>query len=620
MSMAWFAASDGTTDPDEDAVVTHEHVDVPGRVREPVVVTFDGRYVWSFVPPRDGERTRAGWRVTWPEPLRPRLDGSTHVRVRSQDEEEVLLDRSISFRGNPEPLSLVDNHGHPLAVDRAGHLTRVFEQTDDEARRHVVEGAARALADLREKVGVEAHLSYGGLLGAVREGRMIGHDSDLDLAYLSRHTHPADIVLEAYRIEREMRVLGWKVVRMSGADLKLFVPLPDGRSVHVDVFGAFHVGDTFYQLGGRSGHLPREAIAPASTVTLEGVTLAAPHDPEMVLAFLYGPGWRRPDPAFQSEDPAAGLRRLDGWLRGFRTHLIEWNELFRYRRADLPSVPSTFALWVDEQIGPASRIIEIGTGNGRDAVHFAQQGHALTALDFSGAAIRQTRRKLRRLGDEPDVRVLVLNDLRAALLAGAELAREPHPPHVYARELLGCLDADARTNLWRLCDMTLRRGGSLFLEFAASQRGVAVAAPSPEDPAAGLVERLDPDSVTAEIEARGGRVLTSEVGPGVDFLDRPDPAIARMHVRWDRRDLPLTSQGAQMTKRTDAGRNAVRRAGLLPAWVRDLRASVQENRRLHRRVAELTDLVTELLVPLADRDEEKARALLERYRETTLQP
>ena len=52
--------------------------------------------------------------------------------------------------------------------------------------------------------------------------------------------------------------------------------------------------------------------------------------------------------------------------------------------------------------------------------------------------------------------------------------------------------------------------------------------------------------------------------------------------------------------------------------MKDLAASVKENRRLNRRVAELTDVVAELLIPLADRDEERARELLASYRETTL--
>ena len=62
---------------------------------------------------------------------------------------------------------------------------------------------------------------------------------------------------ESFRMERELRRLGWKVIRMSGADLKLFLPLPDGRNVHIDIFGAFHIEGTFYQLGGRSGQLDR---------------------------------------------------------------------------------------------------------------------------------------------------------------------------------------------------------------------------------------------------------------------------------------------------------------------------------------------------------------------------
>ena len=48
--------------------------------------------------------------------------------------------------------------------------------------------------------------------------------------------------------------------------------------------------------------------------------------------------------------------------------------------------------------------------------------------------------------------------------------------------------------------------------------------------------------------------------------------------------------------------------------LRLLEEEVQENRRLNRRVAELTDLVTELLVPLARNDDVETQAVLERYR------
>ena len=56
-----------------------------------------------------------------------------------------------------------------------------------------------------------------------------------------------------------------------------------------------------------------------------------------------------------------------------------------------------------------------------------------------------------------------------------------------------------------------------------------------------------------------------------------------------------------VTARTIAQRvRAGRRAGV-HTRLDALEAEVQENRRLNRRVAELTDLVTELVVPLARR-------------------
>jgi len=383
------------------AVVTDEYVVVPASVVDPVVVSFDGTYVWSFVPRRDGGRTRAGWRVPWPAVMDPHLDGTTTVRLADAQGRHVYFEAPVSFRSNSDGLALRDGKGNPLAVDSAGHLTRVFSETTQDGRQEIVVGTARAIKDLRETVGIDAHISYGCLLGAVREGRMIGHDSDSDLAYLSHHTHPADVVRESYRIEREMRTLGWKVVRMSGADLKLFLPLADGRTVHVDVFGAFHVEGTFYQMGGRSGHLPPEALTPASTVVLEGVELAAPADPERVLEFLYGPTWRVPDPAFQPVDPWPGLRRIEGWMRGVRTHVSRWNETYRNNRRDLPAKPSTFAQWTATRMPAASRVVDLGSGAGRDSAWFVRQGHEVVALDFSGAALRFTRNRLARRVSRP---------------------------------------------------------------------------------------------------------------------------------------------------------------------------------------------------------------------------
>ncbi|MEV5003678.1 hypothetical protein MRBLML1_004342 [Nocardioides sp. LML1-1-1.1] len=49
--------------------------------------------------------------------------------------------------------------------------------------------------------------------------------------------------------------------------------------------------------------------------------------------------------------------------------------------------------------------------------------------------------------------------------------------------------------------------------------------------------------------------------------------------------------------------------------VRALEAEVQENRQLNRRIAELTDVVAELLIPLEARDQAKVDEVLKRYQQ-----
>jgi hypothetical protein len=55
-------------------------------------------------------------------------------------------------------------------------------------------------------------------------------------------------------------------------------------------------------------------------------------------------------------------------------------------------------------------------------------------------------------------------------------------------------------------------------------------------------------------------------------------------------------------------------SGDLEKRVAALEEAVQENRALNVRLAELTDVVTELLLPVAARDEERLEELLGKYR------
>ena len=71
---------------------------------------------------------------------------------------------------------------------------------------------------------------------------------------------------------------------------------------------------------------------------------------------------------------------------------------------------------------------------------------------------------------------------------------------------------------------------------------------------------------------------------------------------------------------TAAVRRRFTAAITLPRRIRALEEAVSENRRLNRRIAELTDVVAELLVPATERDEQRLEELLGAYRRDALAP
>jgi flagellar biosynthesis/type III secretory pathway chaperone len=77
----------------------------------------------------------------------------------------------------------------------------------------------------------------------------------------------------------------------------------------------------------------------------------------------------------------------------------------------------------------------------------------------------------------------------------------------------------------------------------------------------------------------------------------------------------LRSRGKQAARNLGRFRAGVQAEGLdaLRDRVSELEEEVQECRQLNLRLAELTDVVQELLLPIAQRDESKISEIMERY-------
>ena len=488
---------------------------------------FDGRRIWSLDPTRfslggDGSRL-----VKWPRRLVPRLHGSARVTVRTHVSEEVILDQEVRFDAAAERLQLSDSKDRALTVTKWGSLAPAFADAGSDDREALVVAVAEVLRTINEGTRLPAFAAYGTLLGAVRSGRLIGHDHDADIAFLSDAQHPADLARDSFALQRFLHRHGWDARRGGNAFLTVHVQLPSGASSHIDVFTAHHLGDMLYLERWVSGPVRRHELLPLGEVVLEGQPLAAPRDPPALLAATYGPGWATPDPSFSFSVPIAVRRHFGGWMGSFALGRARWSKYHSEGRVDVADVgPSDFARWASDRLVTGAAVCDLGCGAGTDSLWYARAGHRVLGVDQTGAARAAAAHAVHNALPAKFV-TCSLYDLRRSLaIAGTFVADHPGPRFVTARLLLDALTPSGRRHLWWMCRAMLRDGGALFLEFRAGP-GV----PPGHRPTAPWLGLLGAEEVTSEVIARGGTIEAHEVVPPAAGRHQEAP-LTRMVVRW----------------------------------------------------------------------------------------
>ena len=302
-------------------------------------VLFDGRRVWSFWLQRDTEWTVPRHVVDpWPAPLSKFLDGRTRLTVTEHVSGRVLYDEERRFGTGDTRIEIVGRSGAPISLDKSSRISPTFD-TRSAADVEPLLKAIRTVLDAIGSAGIEAFVAYGTLLGAVRERRFLGHDSDADLAYVSLSGHPCDVVRESFRLQRVIHERGFRTYRYSGAAFRVDVVEGDGVVRGLDVFAGFidesQEGGRLYLMGEIGAAFQREWVYPLGTCTLEGHTFPAPAVPSAGSrrhTALVG-GARS---GVQVPHRPRTVRQLSGWFRGTSTNRAAWERGYSGSRGKLP--------------------------------------------------------------------------------------------------------------------------------------------------------------------------------------------------------------------------------------------------------------------------------------------
>jgi len=488
-----------------------------GPVADAYDVYVDGRHVWSFSP--EG-RTR----IRWPHAMKPFLDGSGEMAFQAGGTE--VWSAKVSFGSGEGPLDFVDSSGIPVMIDKWGLIQRPFSSRDPRVLEEMLDASQQMIDVAEREVGVHPWIAFGTLLGAARSGKVIGHDSDVDLAYLSDKTSPAELNREMFALSRAFRRAGMRVVNKNGSFITVMIKPSDGRSAGVDLYSCFYISDLLHESATVRADVPREAIDPLRPIAFEGRDMPAPADVERLCEVSYGKGWRVPDPSFAHRPPPSTTKRFDGWFGSTMRNRRDWERWHRNTSPDVLEQTSDGAAWVAAHLQPGVHVVDLGAGKGADLLALARAGWSGTGVDYARGSMSPARALAKAEGLPVTFTAMNFYDRRDVLTCAASIAhKHPGPRAVIALGILDSVVPAERDGVYRAIRMLLGRGGRAHLEFAhdvSNWKG--------GPPQSGNRFALDPAEVARRFAELGAAVVEQGPGPSDAGL-----LTTRMIVEWPER-------------------------------------------------------------------------------------
>jgi SAM-dependent methyltransferase len=413
------------------------------------------------VPGAEARRFRFAVNALWDYTSR-----SDRVRVVVGDDALPIVGHGTFYRpiadGEHSLADLLAKFAEGYVFSRTGGL-QLSKDLDTEWQRVNLAQAARISDFMCERFGIEAFFIYGTLLGAVREGGPIGHDSDLDLGFVSHHQDPLAAAGELRDIAFALIEAGFRV-RAHRHHLRIANDIDSHQDVHVDLFHTFFDADDVlrfpYGVAG-VGDIHRSDWGPLREMPFAGGSGLVPSCAEKVAAVLYGAGWREPQPGFAwDRDRKASAK--EAWMSAADVRDIYWADFYAHSE---PMGASTFFGYVDEHEATPRAVLDLGCGDGRDSFAFARSGRVVVGVDRSAVAIDRARAAADgapiefRQADIADADAIgaTIDELRDAGGGG--------PVLYYLRFLLHAIVPEAQTALLETLASKAQPGDVLAAEF-----------------------------------------------------------------------------------------------------------------------------------------------------------
>ncbi len=394
---------------------------------------------------------------------------------------------------------------------------------------------------IRAKFGYVVFPIYGTLLGAVREGNYIKNDDDFDATYISRHSTRDAIIKEVIDICQFVSDQGFAIEFR-----KRSVKIRDRKNgSEIDLFWSwFDDQDNFRISYGYHGPEQKksEAFFRFEDAPIGNFKFAIPENSEEIVLQLYGEGWRFPNPGFShravtikadpayfmSESERERFRTSAGGEREITGAASHWNTFYRTHSF---SEPSTFATFVEGFLPGRKLIVELGCGEGRDAIFFANRGNVVFAIDRSTSGIERAHEKCE---DRQDQLRFLVGDLaeRPTLesllgMSSFTRSRDGDTPLVfYMRFFLHAVPEDTEDAILNTVVDLLQDEVFLAAEFRTNEDAGRLKTHGDH-----FRRYIKPSEFCDKLVDLGFRIIHENAGTGLSVVDGEDPHLCRVVAR-----------------------------------------------------------------------------------------
>ena len=168
---------------------------------------------------------------------------------------------------------------------------------------------------------------------------------------------------------------------------------------------------------------------------------------------------KSPDLVIQNDGDRTPLEQVEEIERVFYPNIVEnpidntdyWNQY--YQNQVCSTQPSPFARYVSTLVEPGRELVDLGCGNGRDALYFAGLGLKVVGMDLSASAIQMLEER-----KTPNV----------SFFCGDFISHPAHTParydYAYSRFTIHAINRKQEALLLQTMYQALKPGGKFFIE------------------------------------------------------------------------------------------------------------------------------------------------------------